>query len=100
MKESEIDKVLSSLDDLKRQSAPEGFSERLFKKLDKEKKVTLPWYFQMKYGMAAMIALLIVNGYILLKSDLVQTREELTIETLADEWYTEFDLIVYDYEIE
>ena len=100
MKENEIDKTLGSLDNLQRAKAPKDFSEQLFHKMKFVQMTIDPWYARLKYGVAAMITLAVLNGFILFQSDLLVSPEESTIETLADEWYSESDLIEYNYEVE
>jgi len=100
MKEDEIDKILASLDDVERATAPMDFRERVFRQIQSAKSSIDPWYSRLKYSMAAMIALLMINGYILFQGNLLIGQEEMTIEVLADEWYSESDVIEYNYEVE
>ncbi len=100
MEKNEIDKTLTSLDDMNRASAPARFKEQLMHRIQNTPKKKVPWYFQLKYGVAAMLALLLLNGYILFLSNFITDQEEITAETLAEEWYVESDIIEYEYEIE
>ncbi len=96
----EIEKTLGSLDQISRVNAPSGFSEELFQKVSFVRQSNDVWYHRLKYGIAAMIVITLLNGYILTKSDLLYESQETPIESLAEDWYDGSDLIEYNYEIE
>ena len=98
--DNEIEKTLASLDNVERAKAPKEFTSELLQKVRFLRDAYDPWYNRLKYGIAAMIVLALINGYLLLNSNWLSNSEETQIEALANEWYNETDLIEYNYESE
>jgi len=98
--DNEIEKTLASLDNIERAKVSKEFTSELLQKVRFLKGAYDPWHNRLKYGIAAMITLALINGYVLFNTDWLSNSEETQIEALANEWYNESDLIEYDYESE
>jgi len=100
MENEQIIKTLKSLDQLKRAEAPEGFSKELFQKIRFISQDYDKWNSRLKYGVAAMIAMIIINGFILIRSNGLESNSEVHLSYLSEEWYEEPAIIEYEYENE
>jgi len=97
---SKIEKTLESLDHIRRADAPKELKGEILQKIRFIREIHDPWFKRLKYGVAAMIAMAILNGIILINNYRANQSEESQIEYLATEWFDENEIIVYDYELQ
>lgn len=76
-KDKKIEEILNSLDTIKRAEAPDFFYTRLKARMEKETEVAVKkhWVLRPVYTFAALILLLVVNTFILLKNEGVKQTE-------------------------
>jgi hypothetical protein len=79
----DIEKTLESLDHLKRAKAPMGFYEKLESRLQFANEVN-KWFNLLKIGLAAMIVMSLLNGYMLIED---RSADMASVEDFTAEYF-------------
>ncbi len=87
--EREVELTMSSLDRLRKASAPSGFAETLTSKLIFSED-QVKWVNRAKLALAAMIAMAILNGALMLKNEL--NKRDLMLDSIAQQYHLNGDL--------
>ncbi|WP_258105558.1 hypothetical protein [Marinoscillum sp. MHG1-6] len=81
--ENRVEETLSSLDNIKRAAAPAGFYEKLQERMHSLDPGSSKWFHWLQAGVAAMLIMALVNGFMIL-----QTEENDVAE--VDDFKTEY----------
>ncbi|MFY0601438.1 MAG: hypothetical protein JXR03_17320 [Cyclobacteriaceae bacterium] len=96
MKKTELDEkvrlTLESLDDLRPAKAPEDFYSKLENRMKSDQSKTKKWIAVLKTGVAAMIVMSLLNGYLLFSKD--DTETIASFDDFSSEYFeTDTDII-------
>lgn len=91
--EKQIEDTLQSIDGLPLAKAPDGFLSKLESRLIFANRENKKWLNGLKVGVAAMIVMSLINGYLLLPS---AATDQVNIEDFTSEYFeSDTDLIEF-----